>query len=749
MGDKDLKNASEPLIEKKSKGIITTTENETLKVKNGNSSPKNGTLIPAEVHFMDEESAGSSKLSLSDDDETESRIVTRSGPNIPDGGWGWMVVLSSLLLSMIADGISFSFGLLYIEFLYEYGESKSVTSWIGSLFLAVPLLTGPIMSALVDRYGCRLMTIVGGLISGLGFVLSSFCRTITGQYITFGVIAGLGLGLIYVTAVVSIAYWFDKKRNLAIGLGACGTGFGTFVYAPMTEHFLYSYGWRGTVLLLAGTFFNMCICGALMRDPDWLIEENKLTKSSKKSSTSTTSVSGRSLADDFPDIEELRELLKSGKNTEYLLQSLAATVDENKDEENLKNVLHRSDLSLPTFVKQNEKVPLEVLQHLAANKKFYNVILENYPSLLFSRSISDHRLNKIKETNDTTMNRVPVTLSMKLKKAKDTNCEKKLVHQHSMPNNNKESMTRQRKTSLEHIPTTKPITRSDSVSWFMKQLGMNTHHHFKNIKLHRNSVMHRGAMLNIHKYRLRASSCPNIYRNSMITLAPEEEEKWYDEFVGLLKDMVDFSLLTEFHFLLMALSTILLFTWFIVPYFYLPELMSAKGYSKSEISTVISAIGLTNGIGMIVLGWAGDQPWTSVTKTYGVCLILCGFCIAGMYLFIQIKYALYTVSILFGWFFASSFSFTPMITADLVPLDRFTIGYGLILLCQGIGNLIGPPIAGLFFDLTKSWAQTFIQSGFWIIISGILILIIPMTTNKRLVGNKPLEMEASEKGSIV
>lgn len=87
---------------------------------------------------------------------------------IPDGGWGWMVVLASLVISMIADGVSFSFGLLYIEFLEEFGASKSKTAWIGSLFMAVPLLSGPVMSALVDRYGCRNMTIIGGLIAGTG-----------------------------------------------------------------------------------------------------------------------------------------------------------------------------------------------------------------------------------------------------------------------------------------------------------------------------------------------------------------------------------------------------------------------------------------------------------------------------------------------------------------------------------------------------------------------------------------------------
>lgn len=216
-----------------------------------------------EVQFMDDELMSSSES------------LHEKKPKIPDGGWGWVVVFSSLVISMIADGVSFSFGLLYIEFLNEFGASKSTTAWIGSLFMAVPLLTGPIMSAFVDRYGCKNMTIIGGIISAIGFVLSSYAQSIVVVFITFGVIAGLGLGLCYVTAVVSIAFWFDKKRNLAVGLGACGSGIGTFVYAPLTTFLIEEFGWRGTTLLLAGTFLHMCICGAVMRDPDWMLEENK------------------------------------------------------------------------------------------------------------------------------------------------------------------------------------------------------------------------------------------------------------------------------------------------------------------------------------------------------------------------------------------------------------------------------------------------------------------------------------------
>lgn len=72
-----------------------------------------------------------------------------------------------------------------------------------------------------------------------------------------------------------------------------------------------------------------------------------------------------------------------------------------------------------------------------------------------------------------------------------------------------------------------PITMmmpDDSMPRFKKFVPTN-HNYFKNIKLHRNSLMQRrGAMLNFNKYRLRASSCPNIYNYSMTTLAKERDD---------------------------------------------------------------------------------------------------------------------------------------------------------------------------------------------------------------------------------
>lgn len=69
--------------------------------------------------------------------------------------------------------------------------------------------------------------------------------------------------------------------------------------------------------------------------------------------------------------------------------------------------------------------------------------------------------------------------------------------------------------------------------------------------------------------------------------------------MDLLKGMMDFSMFLELHFLFLSLSTILLFTWFIVPYFYLAEHLTRNSYTESDAANLLSIIGITNTIGMV------------------------------------------------------------------------------------------------------------------------------------------------------
>lgn len=76
-------------------------------------------------------------------------------------------------------------------------------------------------------------------------------------------------------------------------------------------------------------------------------------------------------------------------------------------------------------------MPIEVLELLSRNKKLYNVIIQNYPSLLSSRSSS---LDNILSTKNEPQQRMPVTFNMKLKKEeKNDTAKPRPVHQVNIP----------------------------------------------------------------------------------------------------------------------------------------------------------------------------------------------------------------------------------------------------------------------------------------------------------------------------
>lgn len=96
----------------------------------------------------------------------------------------------------------------------------------------------------------------------------------------------------------------------------------------------------------------------------------------------------------------------------------------------------------------------------------------------------------------------------------------------------------------------------------------------------------------------------------------------------------------------------------------------------------------------IFLGWAGDRTWVNASIVYALCIAICGALTSLIPLVVTKYYALCAVAGSFGLFISANYSLTSIILVELISLERFTNAYGLLLLVQGLANLMGPPLAG-------------------------------------------------------
>lgn len=89
-------------------------------------------------------------------------------------------------------------------------------------------------------------------------------------------------------------------------------------------------------------------------------------------------------------------------------------------------------------------------------------------------------------------------------------------------------------------------------------------------------------------------------------------------------------------------------------------------------------------------------------------------------------------SIVFGFTIGAYVGLTSVILVDLLGLEKLTNAFGLLLLFQGIASLVGPPLAGLLFDLTQSYVPAFLMAGIMITLSGVVLFAIPPLQRRKM-----------------
>lgn len=128
------------------------------------------------------------------------------------------------------------------------------------------MLSAPLITRLVRSYGIRLPMMVGAAMFGGGFIAASFASRIWHLYLSQGALVGLGVGFVYVPSIAVLSQWFARRRSLANGISAAGSGIGGLIFSfatgDMINHLSIAWALRITgaiaflAILLAAIFIR-------------------------------------------------------------------------------------------------------------------------------------------------------------------------------------------------------------------------------------------------------------------------------------------------------------------------------------------------------------------------------------------------------------------------------------------------------------------------------------------------------------
>lgn len=166
--------------------------------------------------------------------------------------YGWFVTVACFAALLAVFSINYSFGVFFDPLIADFGSSKADTSLIFSI-QSITLYTGAaVFGRQADRYSARPVVVLGGVLTGVGMVGASLSSSLVELYISYGVVAGLGMGMVYVIGITTATRWFHRRRGIASAIATSGVVIATLVAPPVASILIDLYGWQTAYRLLTG-----------------------------------------------------------------------------------------------------------------------------------------------------------------------------------------------------------------------------------------------------------------------------------------------------------------------------------------------------------------------------------------------------------------------------------------------------------------------------------------------------------------
>lgn len=153
----------------------------------------------------------------------------------------WIFVVLGLIINMCLGAVyAYSVFKKPLESLFNASATQGNLPFM--IFLAVFALFTFLAGKFIDKYGPRKIMMIGSIVVGIGWILTKFAPSISTVVLTYGIIGGAGVGIVYGGPVAVAARWFPDKKGLAVGMTIIGFGMSALVTAPIARSLIASSG---------------------------------------------------------------------------------------------------------------------------------------------------------------------------------------------------------------------------------------------------------------------------------------------------------------------------------------------------------------------------------------------------------------------------------------------------------------------------------------------------------------------------
>lgn len=195
-------------------------------------------------------------------------------------------LLAAAVVAMLFAGIIYAWSILKVPFAEDFGWQAEQLSLNFTFTMCSFCLGGLLGSFLSRKIGVKLSSIISALLAGGGMVLTGFLdgKNIVMLYISYALLAGLGIGIAYNVIISTVSAWFPDKKGFCTGCLMMGFGASSLLLGNLADIlFKTRLDRKGTYLLLGGSLFLVIfLVGLLLRRPeaDSVLPEPKKRKSS-------------------------------------------------------------------------------------------------------------------------------------------------------------------------------------------------------------------------------------------------------------------------------------------------------------------------------------------------------------------------------------------------------------------------------------------------------------------------------------